>query len=311
MYPVAGYAPPGYGGPGTGFGYPGSFRGSTVHAVGDIRKGMSYYRIYLVLTLVAALLLAGSAVVSNTPQFEGGSIPSSIWNGNNTSQNAPVGSTGTTAFALLAGLAGFVGIIVLLVSWITWRRGVRELAEAGAEYGPVQSAAAEAAERDYSRTVWTFIAAILASIALAIAVVVIALSIVTACLPPATCVSPTAQTLASLRNEIIATILVATLIGYLFNLLAYHFSSRSLVGSIRSIAGPVGQAALDGGRRMILLGAVLGFVAVLSILYVPLAFLEALPPILLLIGFTRLIGAYDGWLEDPPPSGPNAASALR
>src|SRR5260221_10010919 len=131
--------------------------GSTIRAVGEVRKGIYRYRIYLILAVISSLFTAGAGVVSNSAAFTGASIPTSIWTGNNTSSVTSAPDASSTGLSIVAGFVALIGFIVLLIAWVSWRGGVRQLVAAAPEFGPEHQRAVEEAERDYGRTVWTYI----------------------------------------------------------------------------------------------------------------------------------------------------------
>ncbi|MCI4317170.1 MAG: hypothetical protein L3J96_01405 [Thermoplasmata archaeon] len=275
---------------------------STVRAVGEIRRGLHYYRIYLVLSLVASLALAGVTLATGVPQSSGLSISSADWYGNNSSSAAgALGGGGQAAAAGISAVAVLVfviGFVLLLVAFLAWRGGVKQLEISAVEHGGAHVTEAAAAARDYTRALFLWITELVAGI---VAVVLVTFEVISATIKitPAGMTNQVSIDYARLHRELLIGFAAVLLISWVFGFLVYYFASRSIRDSFSSMATPAQRELLGSGRQLVLVGASLTILSALSLVYYPLALLAVVPFFFLIIGFSRLLEAYDSWLAAP------------
>jgi hypothetical protein len=178
------------------------------------------------------------------------------------------------------------------------------LAPAAFEYGSPHVDNAAAASKDYSRAVIIWITQFVSTI---IAAALLTFTIIAKTLQFSATGTATRAAInyAELRQEVIIGFVVIGAVEWLFGILLYYFASRSLMESIVGLGTPAQRELLDGARRLILIGAGLQIVGTLSVVYTPLALLGVVPLVLLLLGFSRLVDAYDSWLASPARPGPS------
>jgi hypothetical protein len=263
-------------------------RSGTLRAVDQIRKGISIYLVVPLLSVVNALVITGIILATNSyvvGNFGGSGIGGLV-------------ESDSLAVSVVGGLTGFVAFILTIVSWVTWRSGIRDLTDVSSEYGPRQIAAARRARQDFDYTVYTYIATLLFGIAVAVVLVLLLLSAIMSDLNSG---QSSATAVANALASALAVLLVVAIVTVLLTVLLYHFSTRSLVGSLSATASPPTVAHLARARTIILLGAVLGILsegALASRFLYPLAIVS---PLVLVIGFVMMRSAYSEWLRDPPP----------
>lgn len=274
-----------------------------------IRDASGLYRLVLILSIVAAVVYGAASIVSGSPQGLG--IPSqyNFQAGNSTATTSPNGAL--LGYVALAGLIGLINFILIIISWLRWRDGVRQLVTAAPEYGPTHANEAKEARRDYGYTVWTFILFILTIIVVVGAATVVIASTVVGHIGLNRTAALTAAQASQLRSEVLALIVVAVIAGAVYQFIQYLFASRSLKASFFSLASPEQRNLLDRGRTLTLVGAALYFATALELVTPYGALIAILPPLLILLGFTNLLNAYDGWLagrptvaSGPPPAPP-------
>jgi len=292
----------------------GSWPPETVRSLSEIRKGISYYRFYLLLAIVAGLVTIGAAAASGTTSVSGITVPPSNWGSGNNSSALNATSSLTSAnlgIVALAGVAELVGFVFLLVSWITWRGGVRALVNAtGGPYAGPAGAAAEEASTAYGRTVLTFIIGLVVAILLAtLLVAAIIASVTSGCVAgaPTTCTAPTGDQFAQARATIIGVTVAIAIFGAILNVIAYHFATRSFEATLRPFGSAPAHARVVAARPWILLGAALAPIGLAALLAPALGLIGLVSPILVLYGFQEVVGGFDTWLESPPPAPTPAA----
>ncbi|MCI4319573.1 MAG: hypothetical protein L3K23_05515 [Thermoplasmata archaeon] len=290
-----------------GWGMPSFASGSqTRYGAERIRSSISLYRVLVIIQVIGAVLGAVVSIATRSAYLGGvggigpGSSGSSTF-------------TGGAAIAAVAALAalGAVLVIVLLIltiiAWVRWRDGIRRIASESGAMGASQFHHAQAAKKNYSYTVWTFLLYI---VAIVIALVILVAAIFAAVggslhLNNTTgqfTNSPTNVT-TSLGTTLVYYLAGVALLGSVFNFLLYYFASTSLREAIAGVATPEALARLNAGRQYILCGVVLGFGSVLSLLISYAALIGAVGTIFLLLGFTALLDGYDKYLAAPPAGG--------
>jgi hypothetical protein len=280
-------------------------RTQTHRALEQIRTGIT---VYLLVPLFAAInaLIITAVLLSSNASFEG------IYGG-----SGPGGVVASNSPAITASgdLFGIIGFILIIVAWAIWRGGVRSLGAAAGEYGPRQVAAARRAERDYGRTVYTFLAIFVFTIVVVVFIVAIVVGAVAQTTSSGSGLGPSSGggNMTVIENPLAAAvglIVAVAIIGVVLSVLLYHFATQSLVASLEAIASPGIVARLRLARSIVLVGAALqiftGAAVADRLLYV-----ASLPsPILLLAGFLLMRSAYSEWIEAPPPPVLGAGTAV-
>jgi hypothetical protein len=262
-------------------------RSLTYRAVDQIRSGITLYLFVPLLSLVNALVI--TAVILATNAYVVGNFGGSGLGGV-VESNAP-------AIAITGELVGIIALILTIIAWVTWRRGVRELVEGAGEFGAKQAAAARKAQKDYSSTVYMFLATLVFAIVAAVVVVAVVLGTI---LHDVNSGQSDSTAAANALSADVGVLVGVALITILLTVLLYHFATRSLVGAVASIAAPGTVARLQRARMIILLGAVLAVLAEAALASRYLYPLAILGPLFLVLGFAMMRSAYSEWLQAPP-----------
>jgi len=265
-------------------------RTRTYGAVDRIRTSITLYLIIPLLSTIYALLV--TAVLLSTNAFVVGNF------GGGSGFGGLVESD-SAAIAIPGELIGLITLVLTIVAWITWRRGVRELAEASGEYGEAQVGAAQQARKDYSYTVYTWLATFLFGIVVAVVVIIVLLDSI---LHNINSGQSNATAAANALGSAVVILAVVAVISVALTVLLYHFASRSLVGAIGAVSSPTVKATLQRARSFILIGAVLGILDVGVVASRVLYALSVVGTLLVLIGFLMMRSAYSAWLAAPPPA---------
>lgn len=282
----------------------------TFEAVREIRKGTRVYQVFVLVNLLVAVTLLGVLAAAGGLGGPGLIQPPTVPVGNNTTTTAPF-SQGPTFSALvsveaISGVFGFVGLFLIIWSWVTWRGGIQRLPRVIGEFGPAAYARAESALKDYARTIYTFIAAILVAVGLVVALAVILFSAISGTLSSSVTGAP-GISVQTFQLEVYATLAVGIVLSFVLSFLMFFFASRSLVGSIDAIADPGVRGTLASGRRWILVGAALPAFALLGFVYLPLMLISLAAGLVLFVGFTLIVRAYGTFLARPPQPAPPPA----
>lgn len=264
----------------------------TYRAVTRIRDSLSIYLIVPLLEVIGVVIVV--AVVFSTHAYLVGNFGGSGIGGLVESNSAGISHADEGV--------GIIGLLLTLIAWWLWRGGVRDLAAASDEYGGEQRTAARQAQRNYSFTVYTWWGLFLFGIAFA---VVLILSILDTVLRDINNGESATTAVSNALSNAIALLLVAAVISLVLTVLLYHFATRSLMSSLSAIASPAIRSSLRTGRTLVLLGAVLGILAEGAIVSTDLYILGIVGPLLLVVGFLKLRGAYGDWLRDPPALTPS------
>jgi hypothetical protein len=301
--PIVPVGPP-LGSPTTSFSYGPSVR----EYLEKIHDGIRWY--------LATLLLMTFTAIGNVA-LTGYVVSTSFGTGANGAPSAGFASASTGALYLL-GAIGFVAFILIIVSWVKWRSGIRPLPEVAMEYGPAYLASAQSAAKDYSRTVWSFLAILIGTVIFAIALAAYFVSqAINHCGPlhanNTSCVTSAVSDVAGSLGIVLAFGLVIAI----FQFLQYFFASRSLVDSLRPLVDDATKRTLDRGRLLMVVGAgltPLGLVNAALLIgkdSVPaLGLVGLITPVLLLVGLYHIHTGYASWFETasrPPPVGSGGA----
>ncbi len=288
---------------------------ATAHALGEIRRGMRLYQVYLVVGLVGSLALLAWAGSTGIPQFVG--VPTLPWVGGalTPTSTAPPTQSGGGPVVQALELVGLLIVVsefaFILVAWLTWRSGVRDLPYAIFEFGADACARARAAADDYRRTLLSVIASLLVGIGLTVAVVVFVVELVVggydSAPGPGT---PSAAQLTDFRLEFLAVVVGGIVLAGIVGFVMYYFATRSLVRSLEPVARPAQREALASGRRWVLVGGALTPLSLLALIHPLLELVGLLPPVVILLGFSRMLGAYDTFLASPARPGRAPVGAL-
>ncbi|HEY6238190.1 MAG TPA: hypothetical protein VIZ68_03270 [Thermoplasmata archaeon] len=270
---VAWTGPPLRGGPG------GPSR--TIDGVASIRKGLGHYRVVVALTLVLALVSAALVAVLGSP-------------------GVVVGSSfgGALAIAAISGIAGLLALILTIVSWVEWRSGLRTLLATARERGEPYRRDVEAAQRFYTGTVVAWILNVV-SVAL-VAVAILALAFASVRLAGSNASAPTIPATVGLPggHAIQALLFGEVVVTAVLNLILFYCAGRSLQASVRALIGEPERERLESARVWIVVGAVVGPIVSIALFYsVWAAAGLVVMPLLLLFGYTQIIGVYDRALE--------------
>jgi uncharacterized membrane protein len=266
-------------------------RSRTYRAVQRIQTSLTIYTVVPLLTLVytalaATIVLAtGAYVVGN---YGGSGISGLI-------------ESSSAAIEIAGEIVAFGGFILTIVAWLTWRGGVKELNAASSEYGAAHQTSAHQAERDYSFTVYTWIATFLFGIALAVVLVLLILGTL---LNDVNNHESASTAAANALSAYLVLLIVVAVVTVLLTFLLYFFASRSLMRSLASIASPGTKSRLERARSVILVGAILGILAEATLATAALYVLAIVGPVLLVIGFLMMRSAYGEWLRAPTPLSP-------
>ncbi len=259
--------------------------GRTVWGATSIRKALEGFQTLIslavsvsALVLVRDVLLRTGVLPANLPAA---SAPWSEWQ----SQAFRIGLD--VALGLAIAVLVIIGIVVAVRGLIAWRRGVLAMAEGASEFGTPQVDAAQRARADHSRTLWLFLGYLFAAIGAAIAFAVLnaALDAVN---------SPLVPEWVSSTVSGIATGAVLVLI--------YYFGGRHLDLLLHGLATPGEQAILLRGRRLLLVGAVVGLGAAFAPLLWELEAAAVASLVLILLGAHDLQRAYARWLAGERPA---------
>lgn len=277
------------------------YQSGTYQAVATIREGMSYFRWSLLLVALVALVagVSGPSLGVNTVLGVPGHPP--------TLDNATVDqlinrSAGVQAVSFLTGIIGLAGLVLELVAYLKWREGTKALERSGWEYGATQLTEAREAngDRRYAFGVW--LTQLFAGIVVAVIVVAILYQVFLARLPNGVPLAP--GQLDQLQQQLADTIIAAAIVSWLLGLGLYFFASRSLRRSLASVASPETLPSLDSGRNLMLVGAVINIGAVFVIFTPYAALIGVVGPLVIALGITRFVDAYDEWRTRPPPLTP-------
>jgi len=267
-------------------------RTQTFQAVERIRISITLYLLVPLMSLfnavvvTATVLTSGAFVVGN---FGGSGIGGLI-------------ESNSAAIAITGELTAFIALILTIVAWLTWRGGVRDLADAPAEYGSAQFSAAQDARRDYGYTLYTWLAIFFFGIAVVVVIIALVLGTIVNNINSG---EPSGTAAANAIGAVVGVLAVLAVVGIVLTILLYYFATRSLVGSISTVSTPAIRARLDRARTTILVGAVLGILAegaLVDRLLYPLAILG---PLVLVVGFVLMRSGYAEWLGAPPVPGPS------
>ena len=266
--------------------------------IAKIHDGILWYLVTQFLSVVSGI---GSALVT------GYVLTTSVGIGNGNLPNAGIAAASIGAEYAL-GLLGLLVLVLTLVSWVKWRSGIRPLPDVAMEYGPAYATAARSAAKDYSRTIWTFIGIILASIIFALALAAYLVSqTLGRCAGrfPAgnnsTCLTPGSIPALS---DIVGIVLAFGLLIAVFQFLLYFFASRSLVDAIRVLVSDADRQRLDRGRLLMVVGAGLTPLGLVNAALLigghstpALGFIGLIPLILIVAGLYSIHRAYSSWLS--------------
>jgi hypothetical protein len=272
----------------------------------QIRQGIGYYRLALILQLVAtavsgALLgfsAGGGEVVAG---FDSSATPSPA-----------VSGAIQTAVSGVTGLLGLVALIVIIFSWIRWREGAETLKTWAGEFGPGPAGIARRVRSDVTATAVTWIVLFVASIAAVVAIAAVVISSVFSSVNSTAGSSSTSDALTpALQGELVAILFVLVVLATGLTLLMYAFATRSHLDALASYATPLERLRAANARRIILLGAALGFLSLIGLFFSYTGILAAVPAALLVYGYVELTGTYDSVLARPVQPDPMARPAER
>jgi len=289
--PLGGVGGPGYPVPPLGGGW-----SALWDAVASIRKGLGHYRIVLLLEgLVAALNAAFVLLLGGS-----GQNLSSIAAGGSPSLGAGAMASGASlGYAVVTGGVALVAVVLTIVAWSEWRSGLKALLGSSGERGEEYRSEVVRSERFYTATLVAFFLNIVGSVVLVAALLFASVSIQ----PGANGSAPMVAVVSNSTFQ--ASLLAVVIFSGAVNLVLYYCASRSLVGTVRLLVGPIEREALETARGWILVGALLTPATSAAVLFVGWASVAAVvPPLLLVLGYTRLITVYDGWLSSraAPPT---------
>ncbi len=266
-------------------------RTRTFRAVDQIRKAITLYALVPLFSALLALLVTVVTLATNSyalGNFEGTSFGGVV-------------ASDSTVVTVVSGFVGLLLLVVTIVAWLTWRSGVRELRETSGEYGAPQVAAARAAERDYGRTVYTYIGILVFGVAVS---VVLAVALFAAIAGDAMSGQSGTTLISNAIAGLLVALLVVALIGVVLSILLYDFATRSLVGALGAIASPATVRRLRQARTIILVGAVLQILGVVVFVDGGLYAVSVVSPAVLFAGFLWLRSGYSAWMRSPPaPTG--------
>ncbi len=271
-------------------------------SISNIRKGISLYLIVVILGLVIGVISGvviaieashGASLLSPTPS----SNCSTLGTNNNSTVCTPSvsypGTLGLVGPVILLAAVALASFILTIVAWLRWREGIKALPMAVLEYGPQFGDGARRALRDYDYTVYMFIVSIVVSIASAVTVLLIVFSIA---------FSQTPSSLSSFAVELTEVVLVFDILVAVVEFLIYYFASASLRGALYPLAGPAEKQALDQGRMLMIVGAVLvGIAAFSTVVSAILGLVVVAGYAVLAYGLYTIRSAYDRWLANPMP----------
>lgn len=252
----------------------------TVLAVAGLRDAISRFQTLVVLGIVfGALSLASNAWSAVWNLTAPGPYPLALGTMEGLSLLA------TILIGISFAIIVLIGLVVAITGFVAWRRSSRDLVSSGAEFGEPHRLEAVAAWEDSRRALlWVFGAigvAIVLGIALGITDGALILS-----------------GRASLPSEVFSGIIglgSGTAI-----VLSYYYGSRQLVGSFRTLTSDAVRLRMESARNLILLGAMIGVVGSLSSILWPIEALSLAAGVLILIGISRILAEYDGWLAVQP-----------
>ncbi|MCI4348760.1 MAG: hypothetical protein L3J93_00865 [Thermoplasmata archaeon] len=278
-----------------GSGWPGPPGSGTADAVRELRRSITYYEIYLVIsiliTLVAVALL-GSVVFGSA-----GSLLGPVSMGRMT---VPTPNPGAAiAAAVLSVTFAIAGFIILVLAWSTWLGGSNKLARHAGEFGPQAAEAARRARSDWTVTTALFFVNIIVGV---VFVVVLVFEIVSSLAPVSNTTTTTSAPTVDF-SQFVGLVVGVVLISALLAFLLYWFATRGLVGGLGGIAPQEIRTEAETARTIILLGAILSVAGAAGYLVPPVRLVALVSPVVLLYGFWRLGGAYDRWLAHPPAPG--------
>lgn len=266
-------------------------RTRTFRAVDQIRRAITLYAFVPLFSALLAVFV--TAVTLATNSYALGNFDGTSFGG--------VVASDSTVVTLLSGLTGLLLLVLTIVAWLTWRGGVREMRETAGEYGAHQVAAARSAERDYGRTVYTYIGILVFGVAVS---VVLAVALFAAIAGDVTSGQSGTSLISSAIAGLLVALLVVALIGVVLSVLLYDFATRSLVGALAAIAPPATLRRLRQARSIILIGAVLQILGAVVFVNGGLYALSIVSPAVLFVGFCWLRSGYSAWMQSPPaPTG--------
>lgn len=271
---------------------------STRHAVEAILKSIHWYIVYLILTLVSTLVAA--ALFGVVAFASAGPLSGALPGGTGRSALLTGSALGFTA---LLGLIALFAFVILVLAWAEWRTGAERLERAAGEYGPGAAAAASAGKASWLYATVIFLVGLITSIAV---VVLITIATVARSFGPTARGNPAAITTSAAASLVELAIIVG-IVSTVFSFLTYWFATRGLVGGFAPIAPPPILAQARSARTWVLLGAFLSVLDVAGYLLPFGSLLGVVAPLVILVGFWRLRGAYVAWLAAPPRPGAFAA----
>ena len=262
-------------------------RESTAWGVSRVRRALERFETLIALALAIASLAVLEAYLSSAGRLDVrlpfGPVPFAEW----WSIGLKLGvqaAIGVTIVVLV-----IVGIVVAVRELISWRQGVRTMAEASSESGPVQVEAVRRARTDHATTLWLFLVYVLAAIVVSGAFEILNWG------------------LSSANRVALPDVVVSIATGLASSLVLvaiYYFGARHLVELLFSISSPTGQRLLLRGRDFLLAGALVGVGAALAPVSWMFDLVAVASLVIILIGVRRLSRAYALWLagDRRPPT---------
>jgi hypothetical protein len=257
-------------------------------AYDEIGSGLDTFGYALLLQLATAGI--GGLVLG----FSGsGVIPGTTFGGSSALPTL-VSASEVSAASTLLGLLGILSLILILVSWMRWRSGAENLRVWGPALGPEFAERTARARADVSSTTSLWIVELVLGIIVALAIAALVFGSVVSQLPKNGTTVPTAADLFTPGTiaAIDVALAVSTILATGLNLLLYAFATRSLLNTIAPYAGPAHWASALQGRRIVLVGALLGVVAVVGLLVPGTGVVAVVPGGLVAFGYYRIRAAY-------------------
>jgi hypothetical protein len=191
-------------------------------------------------------------------------------------------------------LLGILALILILVAWMRWRSGAENLRVWGLALGPEFAERTARARADVSSTTYLWLVELFVGIIVAVAIAAVVLSSVVSQLPKNGTAVPTTINLFTPGSiaEIDAILVISVVLETLLNFASYAFATRSLLNTIAPYAGSAVWASALQGRTFALVGALLGFVALVALVVPGTGILAAVPIGLVVFGYYRIREAF-------------------
>jgi hypothetical protein len=190
-------------------------------------------------------------------------------------------------------------VVYAVTGALSWRRGTLAMVRSAEEYGPAQVEGARRAREDHSLALWSVVIWVAAGMAAALL---------------AAGVNAVLDVAGRALLSSAATSVATNLAGSIALVGVYYFGSRSLVGLLYGLSAEEGRQRLVRGRRLLLVGALVGIGGAFTPLSWALGAVTVASLALVLLGAYDILQAYDRWIAGrgaapTPVEGPRPAPA--